>query len=109
MVLLLLRYVQCVLLFVQYLGVCKCGVLLVAFVYVLSDFVALSRCCCVWPVAVCTTLFLFCQLLRGQLSPHRTHLYSLVQLVFVCPSLLQLVHCICVLFMYSLVLSLFCL
>ena len=44
-------------------------------------------------------LFLFWQLLRGQFSPHRTHLYSLVQLVFVCPSLLQFVHCICVLFM----------
>ena len=39
--------------------------------------------------------FLFLQLLRGQFSPQRTHLYSLVQLVFVCPILLQFVHCSC--------------
>ena len=48
-------------------------------------------------------------IIEGTISPHRRHLYSLVQLVFVCPSLLQFVHCICVLFMYSRVLILYCL
>ena len=100
-------------------SVCCCLFSTWAYVSVVFCWYRLFMCCLILShcldVAVCGPLqfvhllFLFWQLLRGQFSPHRTHLYSLVHLVFVCPSLLQLVHCICVLFMYSLVLSLFCL
>ena len=73
------------LLFVQYLGVCKCGVLLVAFVYVLSDFVALSRCCCVWPVAVCTSFVFILAIIEGTTFP-TSHTFVFVGTVGFCVS-----------------------
>ena len=59
--------------------------LLVAFVYVLSDFVALSRCCCVWPVAVCASFVFIFTIIEGTTFP-TPHTFVVVGTVGFCVS-----------------------
>ena len=69
--------------FVQCLGVGLCCVLLIAFVGVLSDFVALSRCCCVWPVAICTSFIFILTIIEGTTFP-TSHTFVFVGTVGFC-------------------------